>query len=110
MKDISSRIFRRMPGAVATRADGSTVEGRGTVVRLKDESGGHVDGEGHEMGKLCQPLFVFTGWLGEVSPGDVLEQDGVRYTVLKAGPMAVGGTRVGLRAVMERQVADDGGA
>lgn len=110
MRDISSVIFRRMPKAVLTRADGSTAECRGTVVRLRGESGGHLDAEGHEIGRLCKPLFVFTGWLDEVQPGDVLEQDEVRYTVLRAETMAVGSTRVGLRAVMERLVADDDGA
>lgn len=83
--------------------------GRGLVVRLKDETGSHVQGERHQLGTLCKPLFVFTGALEEAVPGDVLEQDGQRYTVLKTERMEIAGTVLGVRLTMERQVETDDG-
>lgn len=110
VRDISKRIFRRMPQAELQKPQGEPVKGRGILVRLKAETGGHTAGERHVLGELCHPLFVFTGDLG-ADPGDVLTQDGQLYTVLKAEPMALSGLRLGMRLTLERrEVEDDDGA
>lgn len=108
--DISGKIFRRMPRAWAFRPGHDPVAGRGLVVRLKAEAGSHTDGLRHGTGALCAPLFVFTGALEGAAPGDILEQEGLRYTVLKAEPMEIAGTGLGIRLVLERQVDEDAGS
>ena len=79
-------------------------------MRLKAETGSHIDGLRHGTGALCAPLFVFTGALEGAAPGDVLEQDGLRYTVLKAEPMEIAGTGLGVRLMLERQVDENAGS
>lgn len=96
-----------MPEARLLRGEQAAITGRGLVVRLKAETGSHVRGESHQLGTLCQPLFVFTGALEGAEPGDVLEQDGQRYTVLKAERMEIAGTVLGVRLTMERRVETD---
>ena len=109
MRDISRRIFRHMPEAALLKAEREPVYGRGTVERLKAEGGSHTAGERHGTGRLCAPLFVFTGSLDGAAVGDALEQDGQRYTVLKVGRLCAAGTVFGVRLVMERQVAEHDG-
>ena len=45
---------------------------------------------------------MFTGWLEEAAPGDVLCRGADRYRVLQAEPLAAGGQEVCLRALLER--------
>ena len=58
MKDISKTVSRRMEAGELVRADGSRTACRGEVTRLKGQSGGHVPGERHEIGTLCQPVYI----------------------------------------------------
>ncbi|RKJ39027.1 hypothetical protein D7X94_14040 [Acutalibacter sp. 1XD8-33] len=109
MKDISKTVSRRMEAGELVRADGSRTACRGEVTRLKGQSGGHVPGERHEIGTLCQPVYIFTGSAAGAAPGDILEQGGRRYGVLKAEALEIGGTKVFDRLVLERQVEEDAG-
>ncbi len=107
MKDQSKRIYRRAAEAVVARQDGTTGQARGLVVRLWGKADSLTSGERHVSGLLESPLYVFTGWAEEAQPGDVLEQEGRRYTILKAGKLVVGGLTVAARLLLEGQVTDD---
>ena len=108
MKDISKRVSRKMGAAVLVKGDGSRKACRGELARLKDQAG-HTPGELHETGILCRPLYIFTGSAAGAEPGDQLEQEGLRYGVLKAEALAIGGTKVLDRLVLERLVDEDEG-
>lgn len=105
MRDISKEIYREWEPASLIGKDGSARTVRGLVI---PKSGGGVDGPGerHESGVLEEPRFIFTGWVDQAEPGDILEQDGQRYTVLKAEFLRLGNVKVAGRLVLEREVAD----
>ena len=109
MKDISHRVFRHMGRARLIMGDGSVQEGRGAVVRWKGSTGDPLGALHHRMGDLDEPLYVFTGSLPAVGPGDLLEQGGERYTVLHGSRMLIGDTVVCSRAVLEKRGDDDAG-
>ncbi len=109
MKDISERVFRHMAGARLVAADGSVQAGRGAVVRWKGAAGDPAGSLRHELGRLQEPMFVFTGSLPAIEPGDVLEQGGERYTVLHGSRVILGDTVVCTRAVLERKGDEDEG-
>ena len=108
MRDCSKNLYRLLGRAVLTGGDGTKTPCRGAVVRRKAQAGDYASGLPHETGELCRPLYVFTGGLDSAQPGDVLEQDGVEYTVLGAEPLALGPMRLGLRLVMERRPEHEG--
>lgn len=96
------RLFRYFDAVELEQASGGTVGGRGLVARLKgdpEEARGSLP---HQLGELALPLYVFTGWLEQAAPGDVLCRGADRYRVLRAEPLAVGGQEVCLRALLER--------
>lgn len=97
-----------MGAAELVKGDGSRKACRGELARLKDQAG-HMPGELHEAGLLCRPLYIFSGWAAGAEPGDSLKQDGLRYGVLKAEALAIGGTKVLDRLVLERLVDEDEG-
>ena len=86
MKDISKTVSRRMEAGELVRADGSRTACRGEVTRLKGQSGGHVPGERHEIGTLCQPVYIFTGSAAGAAPGDILEQGTALRRIKGGGP------------------------
>lgn len=108
MKDISRDVCRRMGTAVITGGDGEERETRGLVTRLKGQSGGPEGPLDHKLGELCRPLYVFTGDGEPPLPGDELVQGGVSYRVVSAEEMCIGGTKICVRAVLERSVEHDG--
>lgn len=96
------RLFRYFDAVELEQASGGTIAGRGLVARLKgdpEEARGSLP---HQLGELTLPLYVFTGWLEEAAPGDVLCRGADRYRVLRAEPLAAGGQEVCLRALLER--------
>lgn len=97
-----------MEKAALTRADGSRLEGRGAVARQKGGGGEPLGRLRHELGALEEPLYVFTGCLPPVEPGDRLEQGGRAYAVLHGQRVFLGDTVVCTRAVLERWVDDAG--
>lgn len=109
MKDISREIFRQWEPAQLFGKDGSIRTVRGLVVR---ERSCGVDGPGkrHESGVLEEPRYLFTGWVDQAAPGDVLAQNGQRYTVLEAEFLRLGSRRVAGRLVLEREVAAGDGS
>ncbi len=109
MEDLAGRVFRHMAGARVTGADGKAREGRGIVSRQKGARGQVLEGLGHPLGELTEPLYVFTGSLPRVEPGDRLEQGGERYRVLYGDRVMLGGTAVCTRAVLEKEGAEDDG-
>ncbi len=107
MGDLSRNIYRRAPVAVLIKGDGSRTLGRGAVARLKGQAGMFGPRLAAEIGLLCSPLYVFTGWLEGVRPGDALEQAGQTYRVLLAEELAIGGTKICLRVLLEKEEGAD---
>lgn len=105
MRDISKELYREWEPALLTGKNGSGRQVRGLLVR-KGGTGTQGPGERHESGVLEEPRYIFTGWVDQAEPGDVLEQDGQRYTVLEAEFLHLGNVRVAGRLVLEREVAD----
>ncbi len=108
MKEIAGRVFRHMDRVRLLASDGTVREGRGAVCRHKSASGDALGALGHELGRLQEPLYVFTGSLPQLVPGDLLEQGGERYTVLWGRRVMLGDTLVCTRAVLERRDEDAG--
>ena len=88
------RLFRYFDAVELERASGGTVGGRGLVARLKGDPEEVRGSLPHQLGELALPLYVFTGWLEEAAPGDVLCRGADRYRVLRAEPLAAGGQEV----------------
>lgn len=107
MKDIACRVFRHMEKAQVAGADGSLREGRGAVTRWKGQAGDCLGAQAHGLGMLTEPLYVFTGSLPAVQPGDVLSQGGESYTVLQGSQVVLGDMVVCMRAVLEKRGAED---
>lgn len=107
MKDMACRVFRHMEKAQAAGADGTAREGRGVVTRWKDQAGDCMGVHAHRLGMLTEPLYVFTGSLPNLQPGDVLTQGGESYTVLQGGQVVLGDTLLCMRAVLEKRGAAD---
>lgn len=107
MKSIAGRAFAHIGSVRLLGPQGREQAGRGIIARRRGQPGG-MAGEGHQLGKLENPLYVFTGDLEEARPGDILEaRCGERYRVLQAETVALGDTAVCLRAVLEREGAED---
>ena len=109
MKDIACRVFRHMERARIERDGGPVAEGRGAVARWKGKAGDVLGAQAHSLGMLAEPLYVFTGDLPAVQPGDVLTQGGESYTVLHSSQVALGGAVVCTRAVLEKKGEDHDG-
>lgn len=109
MKDIAGRVFRHMDRARLVGAGGAVQEGRGAVARWKGTAGDPLGAKAHRLGRLDEPLYVFTGSLPPVEPGDLLEQGGERYTVLHGSRLFLGDTVVCTRAVLEKRGDEDAG-
>lgn len=104
---MAGRVFRHMEKVRAIGADGSVATGRGAVVRWKGAAGDALGALRHEIGILPQPMYVFTGDLPQVQPGDLLEQGGEQYAVLHISRMMLGSSLICTRAVLEKRGAAD---
>lgn len=107
MKDLTGRVFRHMERARVTGSGGDVQEARGAVTRWKEKSGDPPGSLIHGLGELTEPLYVFTGSLPEVQPGDLLEQGGEVYRVLHGSRVILGDTVVCARAVLEKRETED---
>ncbi len=102
---LALRAFRHAGRVLVESAGGEAREGRGIVSPLRQEAG-EPGGERHSLGVLGRPLKRFLGWAPEPDkmPGGTLVQGEERYTVLDVKPVLLGGRRVCVRALLEREV------
>lgn len=103
---LALRIFRHTAPAEAQLPGGGTVQGRGVVAAL-GRDGDQPGGERHDLGELSRPLYRFLGYLPGLEAGSVLIQGGERYRVLEEKPVSLGGRRIGLRALLEREEREE---
>lgn len=108
MKDIAGRVFRHTDKVRVLGAGGTVQEGRGVIARWKGRQGDPLGVLAHPGGPLGEPLYVFTGSLPQMVPGDRLEQGDRQYTVLHSSRLCLGDTLVCTRAVLEKQEAENG--
>lgn len=102
MENWMERLFRYFEPVELEGQSGEKSAGRGLVARLRGDQEDLRGSLAHQLGELCQPLYVFTGWLEEAAPGDVLRQGKSSYRVLQAGPLKIGGQALCMRVLLEK--------
>ncbi len=101
---LALRIFRRAGRTALETAEGETLEGRGVISALRQETG-EAGGKRHPLGTLSRPLYRFTGWIPDPKrlAGGVLVQGEARYRVLDERTVSLGERQVCVRALLEKE-------